>query len=122
MWGTCVMPMRWRFPVVSDVGSKSPELWRLTPDLFCWMSRLQLSDIAKDSTTRFNVSGNAMNGFKFVGHEQVEVYDAKDQEFLIDCMVLSDGTNKICYLNDPLNPLIIKFESDKNSFVLVKIE
>lgn len=87
-----------------------------------WMSRLQLSDIAKDSTTRFNVSGNAMNGFKFVGHEQVELYDAKDQEFLIDCMVLSDGTNKICYLNDPLNPLIIKFESDKNSFVLVKIE
>ncbi len=87
-----------------------------------WLSKLQLSDIAKDSSTRLNLSGSPLNGLKFIGHEQIEVYDSKDNEMLVDCMVLTDGTNKICYLNDPLNPMIIKFETEKISFVLVKIE
>lgn len=87
-----------------------------------WLSKLQLSDLAKDSTTRMNMNGSSINGFKFIGHEQIEIFDSKDTEMFLDCMVLTDGTNKICYLNDPTNPLIVKFETEKNSFVLVKIE
>lgn len=87
-----------------------------------WLSSLQLKDINKDSTTRLNINGSPMNGFKMIGHEQIEVYDAGNNDVLLDCLILTDGTNKICYLNDPVNPLIVKFESEKTNFVLVKIE
>ncbi len=87
-----------------------------------WLSKLQLSDLAKDSTTRLNMSGTLLNQFKLVGHEQIEIFDAKNNEFLVDCVVLYDGTNKICYLNDPANPLLVKFETEKYSYILVKVE
>ena len=76
-----------------------------------WLSRRQLSDIQRDSTTRLNMNGTSLNGFKMVGHEQIEVFNASNKEVLVDCLVLFDGTNKICYLNDASNPLILKFES-----------
>lgn len=87
-----------------------------------WLSRRQLSDVQRDSTTRLNLNGTTLNGFKMVGHEQIEVFNAKNKEVLVDCLVLYDGTNKICYLNDATNPLILKFESEKFSFVLAKME
>ncbi len=87
-----------------------------------WLSKRQLSDVQRDSTTRLNLNGTTLNGFKMVGHEQIEVFNAKNKEVLVDCLVLYDGTNKICYLNDATNPLILKFESEKFSFVLAKME
>lgn len=87
-----------------------------------WLSRRQMSDILRDSTTRLNLNGTTMNGFKMIGHEQIEVLNANFKEVLVDCLVLFDGTNKICYLNDASNPLVLKFESEKFSFVLAKME
>jgi tetratricopeptide (TPR) repeat protein len=87
-----------------------------------WLSQLQWKDVKRDSTTRLNMNGTTLNGFKMVGHEQIEVFNAANKEILLDCLVLFDGTNKVCYLNDALNPLVIKFESEKFNFVLAKME
>lgn len=87
-----------------------------------WLSNTQFCEIEKDSTTKLYLSGSPINGLKFVGHEQVDVFDSKNNTVLLDCLVLTDGTNKVCYLNDQLNPMIVKLETDKISFVLIKIE
>lgn len=87
-----------------------------------WLSKLQWSDIQNLGMTRLNMNGSTMNGFKLIGHEQIEIFNAQNKEVLVDCLVLSDGSNKIAYLNDAINPLILKFESDKLNFVLAKME
>lgn len=87
-----------------------------------WMSKVQISDIARDSTTKFNMNGTEFNAFKFVSHEQVELYTVGKKLILVDCMVLSDGTNKLYYMNDPANPLLVKIESEKVNILLTKIE
>lgn len=87
-----------------------------------WLSKLQWNDLQNNGITRLNMNGTSLNGFKLIGHEQMEVFNAQNKDVMIDCLVLSDGTNKICYLNDPTNPLIVKFESEKLNFVLAKMQ
>lgn len=95
---------------------------KLDKTITFWLSKLQWNDIQNTGITRLNMNGTSLNGFKMIGHEQLEVFNAKNKEVLVDCLVLSDGTNRICYLNDASNPLILKFESEKLNFVLAKME
>ncbi|HEY1045084.1 MAG TPA: hypothetical protein VGF79_01510 [Bacteroidia bacterium] len=87
-----------------------------------WMSNMMMKDIAKDSTSTINVMGQGLGKYRFAGHEQVEVFDKDNNEVLIDCIVLFDGETKICYINDTINPLIVKIEAEKYNFQLTKFE
>ncbi len=87
-----------------------------------WLSRQQFSDLAKDSTTKIGPTNTALSPYRFMGHEQIEVFDAQNKEILLDCIVLSDGSSKICYLNDASNPLIVKMELEAFTIFLTKFE
>jgi tetratricopeptide (TPR) repeat protein len=87
-----------------------------------WLSKLQVSDLSKDSMTKIGPTNAALSVYKLVGHEQLEILDEANKDIYLDCIVLSDGTNKICYLNDPKNPLIVKMELESFTIFLAKIE
>jgi tetratricopeptide (TPR) repeat protein len=87
-----------------------------------WLSKQQFEEIQKDSTTKIAPTNAALGTYKLVGHEQLEVFNSENKEVLLDCIVLSDGSNKICYVNDASNPLIVKMELEAFTIFLTKIE
>ena len=87
-----------------------------------WLSKAQFNDLADDSTTRISPTNAALGNYRLIGHEQADVFDENNREMLLDCMVLTDGKNKICYLNDRENPLIVKMQLEAFTMFLTKIE
>jgi hypothetical protein len=57
-----------------------------------------------------------------VGHQQLEVFDEKDNQFLLDVILISDGRNVLGYLNDENNPLIVKVLTDNINLTLISIK
>ena len=50
------------------------------------------------------------------------IFNELNKEVLIDCVVITDGVNKICYLDDAENPLIVKIESETFNLILTKFQ
>jgi hypothetical protein len=57
-----------------------------------------------------------------VGHQQLEVFDENDNQFLLDVVLISDGRNVLGYLNDETNPLIVKVLTDNINLTLISIK
>jgi hypothetical protein len=94
----------------------------LESSLNFWLSRTQYKDIVSTQSTRISAGGGSLYAYRKLGNEQIEVFDAKNNEILLNCVVLSDGVNRICILDDPENPMIVKFESESLTYVLSKFE
>jgi tetratricopeptide (TPR) repeat protein len=87
-----------------------------------WLSKAQFKALKENSTCKLGFGAGPLNAYRVIGHEQVEVFDETNKEVLIDCVVMTDGVNKICYLNDAENPLIVKIESETFNLILTKFQ
>lgn len=87
-----------------------------------WLSRLQYRELKTQSATRIGISNAGQSTYKIIGHEQIEIFNELNKEILVDCIVVTDGINKICYLDDPENPLILRIESETFNLLLMKFE
>jgi len=87
-----------------------------------WLSKAQYKALKESSTCKLGFGAGPLNAYRVIGHEQVEVFNEANKEVLIDCVVMTDGVNKICYLNDAENPLIVKIESESFNLILTKIQ
>jgi tetratricopeptide (TPR) repeat protein len=94
----------------------------LVSKITVWLSRKQFNDLAKDSFTYFATDGFTSKRFQFAGHEQVEIFNKKNESVLVDCLKVSDGEESICYLNDINNPLIVKMNLKAFTITLTKFE
>jgi hypothetical protein len=87
-----------------------------------WLSKAQYKTLKENSTCKLGFGSGPLNAYRVIGHEQVEVFNASNKEVLIDCVVITDGVNKICYLDDSENPLIVKIESETFNLILTKFQ
>jgi len=87
-----------------------------------WLSKAQYKVLKENSTCKLGFGAGPLNVYRIIGHEQVEVFDGANKEVLIDCVVMTDGVNKICYLDDAGNPLIVKIESETFNLILTKFQ
>ena len=88
-----------------------------------WLSKKQYLELNKDSVTNILTSSEAVNTkFYFDGHEQFEILNTKNIPQLIDCIRVTNGNERLWYLNDPKNPLIIKMELEQFTIILSKSE
>ena len=87
-----------------------------------WLSKKQFKEMTKDSMTYIATDGFTSSKFGYAGHEQVEVFDSKNQPLLVDCNKISDGQEVIWYLNDINNPLIVRMALKSFELILVKFE
>ena len=87
-----------------------------------WLSKKQFKEMTKDSMTYIATDGYTSSKFGYAGHEQVEIFDSKNQPLLIDCIKISDGQEVIWYLNDINNPLIVRMALKSFELILVKFE
>jgi len=94
----------------------------LTDQTSFWLSKNQFCELETNRITKIAANGKLISFFRIVGREQIEVFDEKSNEFLLDCVVISDGVSVISYLNDVNNPLIVKIKTEDKEFVLTKIE
>lgn len=95
---------------------------KLENSMSVWMSWLQYTDIKRLDFTKVAIDNSPLSGFRYIGHEQIEVFNELNKEILVDCILISDGTSTIAYLDDPENPMIIRIESESYSFLLTKFE
>ncbi len=90
--------------------------------LFFILSQKQMKQLLKDSSTLFRTDEYKLGSYKFIGYDQVLVYNQKEDEVFINCLLISDGEDLVWVVNDPENPLIVKmFLKDKN-YTLIKFE
>ncbi len=94
----------------------------LDKNITLWLSRLQYRELKENSQTRIGIGSGPLAMYRILGHEQVEIFNELNKEILVDCIVISDGTNKLSYLNDPENPMLIRIESETYSLLLTKFE
>lgn len=87
-----------------------------------WLSKKQFDELEKDSVTTIRTVYYKEGKFKYIGHDQIEVLDIKNNSVYVDCIAVSDGEEVIWYLNDRKNPLIVKMALEKFSIVLSKFE
>jgi tetratricopeptide (TPR) repeat protein len=87
-----------------------------------WMSRVQYNQIIAKGKVAINQLGTEINGLQLYGHQQIEVKNAMNKSIYLDCLMLSDGTNVIYFLNDPSNPIIVKIETEDKSIFLTKFQ
>ncbi len=87
-----------------------------------WLSKAQFCELESNDVTKISVDNSNLRIFKVVGKEQIEVFDENNDDFLLDCVIISDGQTVISYLNDVNNPLIVRIQSEKIDFLLTKIE
>lgn len=87
-----------------------------------WLSKAQFRELRETGFTRMSLDGITLYSYRKTGREQIEVFDQQNREIMVDCIVISDGVNKVCYLDDQDNPLIVKIESDNYSILLMKFE
>lgn len=88
-----------------------------------WLSNKQLNELRKDSITAIYTNSNIEYGkFAIEGHEQLEILNKKNKPELIDCIKITNGYERIWYLNDPSNPLIVKIQLNKYKLTLFKVE
>ena len=87
-----------------------------------WLSKAQYKALKENSTCKLGFGAGPLNAYRVIGHEQVEVFNEFNKEVLIDCVVMTDGVNKICYLDDSENPLIVKIESENFNLILTKFQ
>ncbi len=87
-----------------------------------WLSKAQYKSLKENSTCKLGFGAGPLNAYRVIGHEQVEVFNESNKEVLIDCVVMTDGVNKICYLDDSENPLIVKIESESFNLILTKFQ
>lgn len=94
----------------------------LTDQTSFWLSKNQYCELESNQITKIAANGKTVSFFRVVGQEQIEVFDEKSNEFLLDCIVISDGISLISYLNDVNNPLIVKIKTEEKEFILTKVE
>ncbi len=94
----------------------------LNSKITAWLSKKQFNELAKDSSAYFATNGFSSNKFYFAGHEQVEIFNVKNESLLVDCIKISDGEETILYLNDSNNPLIIMMSLKTFRIILTKFE
>ncbi len=87
-----------------------------------WLSKQQFNDLKTTENTKLGLSNSSLTSYKIVGHQQLEVFDEKDNQFLLDVLLISDGRNVIGYLNDEKNPLIVKVLTDNINLTLISIK
>jgi hypothetical protein len=87
-----------------------------------WLSKAQYKSLKENSSCKLGFGAGPLNAYRVIGHEQVEVFNESNKEVLFDCVVMTDGVNKICYLDDAENPLIVKIESETFNLILTKFQ
>lgn len=87
-----------------------------------WLSKAQYKALKENSSCKLGFGVGPLSVYRLIGHEQMEVFNEFNKEILIDCVVITDGANKICYLDDPENPLIVKIESESFNLILTKFQ
>jgi tetratricopeptide (TPR) repeat protein len=87
-----------------------------------WLSKAQYKSLKENSSCKLGFGAGPLNTYRVIGHEQVEVFNESNKEVLFDCVVMTDGVNKICYLDDAENPLIVKIESETFNLTLTKFQ
>ena len=87
-----------------------------------WLSKQQFNDLKTTENTKLGLSNSSLTSYKIVGHQQLEVFDEKDNQFLLDVILISDGRNVLGYLNDENNPLIVKVLTDNINLTLISIK
>ena len=87
-----------------------------------WLSKQQFNDLKTTENTKLGLSNSSLTSYSIVGHQQLEVFDEKDNQFLLDVVLISDGRNVIGYLNDENNPLIVKVLTDNINLTLISIK
>ncbi|MDP2176081.1 MAG: hypothetical protein Q8K70_09255 [Bacteroidota bacterium] len=87
-----------------------------------WLSKAQFCEIEQFKATKISINNAPLSIFRVIGNEQLDVLDNKGKEFLLDCVILSDGKTIIGFINDIHNPIIVKIESENINLFLYKLE
>ena len=87
-----------------------------------WLSKQQFNDLKTTENTKLGLSNSSLTSYRIVGHQQLEVFDENDNQFLLDVVLISDGRNVLGYLNDENNPLIVKVLTDNINLTLISIK
>ncbi len=88
-----------------------------------WLSAQQYNSLIKDSTATINTLSNSkFSTFAIEGHEQIDILNKNNKTEFIDCIRITNGYERIWYLNDPSNPLIVKMQLNNYKLSLFKIE
>jgi tetratricopeptide (TPR) repeat protein len=87
-----------------------------------WLAKRQVQQLRTVKYTNLSFEGEKMSKYLEIGHDQIEVLNENNDDVFYDCVVISNGTIKISFIDNPENPLILSIESESYTLRLTKIE
>ncbi|MEZ4804884.1 MAG: hypothetical protein R2852_05225 [Bacteroidia bacterium] len=87
-----------------------------------WLAKRQVQQLRTVKYTNLSLGGEKMSKYLEIGRDQIDVLDENNEDVFYDCVVISNGTYRIRFIDNIENPLILSIESDTYNLRLTKIE